>query len=135
MKQFFRPLGIVIGGVWGFVSCASESEFSRADTNNDQQVSTEEVEDRLIEAIFEKEDRNRDGKVTPIEWSAVNPNCSIAHFHSRDTNKDQAIGLDEFQKYADDTKMFDKALLKLDPNKDGMISSAESQSILNSVSQ
>ena len=135
MKRFLLPIGIGVGSALGLVSCASDSEFCRADVNGDQELTIEEIENRLVEAIFEKADKNRDGRVTSAEWSVVNPNTPVVHFYSRDTNKDEVIELQEFQDYVDETKMFDQALAKLDPSGDGCVSCLESEEILKAVSQ
>ena len=130
MKQHLCLAALLLGGVWGLTSCAGKSEFSRADLNNDDRVTTEEIEDRLVEAIFEKEDHNNDGRVTAAEWGQVNPNSSADLYAVRDTNGDKVVDLKEFQDYADSSGMFDRALAQLDPNHDGFVSPVEAEKIL-----
>lgn len=110
-------------------SCTTTNELARIDVNKDRKLSKEEVENRLVEAIFEKEDKNKDGNVTASEWAIDNPDCPLAIFKVRDTNKDGVVKLDEFQNYADSSGLFDDFLAGVDLDKNDDITPSEAQNL------
>lgn len=48
--------------------------------NNGRKVITGEIENRLVEALFEAGDRNGAGRVTFSEWSQLNPDGQTTLF-------------------------------------------------------
>ncbi|MGC6465456.1 MAG: hypothetical protein ACON5N_07720 [Akkermansiaceae bacterium] len=118
-------LPLLLAGTFAVSSCASPSEVSRTDANRDNKLSTEEVENRLIDAIFEKEDKNKDGKVTKTEWANLNPESPDSFFEARDTNGNKVVELEEFHRYVDSSGLLDPLLDELDLDDDDIISIAE----------
>ena len=129
MKYPLAAFAPFFAGVLLNTACSNYSESSRTDVNNDQKLSKEEVENRLVEAIFEKEDKNGDGKVTSSEWLIDNPDCPLEHFKVRDTNKDDVVKLAEFQEYADSSGLFDDFLSSVDLDGNDDITPSEAQNL------
>lgn len=124
MKHTLLHLLAGTGASLALLSC-STSVYDATDTNQDGRISTDEVEELLIDAVFASDDANNDGKVTLEEWKAANPNDDVAKFKVRDANGDGVISKDEFAAHAKGTGMFDKFIAELDPSKDGTVSNAD----------
>ena len=121
---------MTLGGIATFfvvltASCSSPTEASLADLDKDGKLTTEEVEDHLVEVIFKKEDLNKDGRVTTNEWTKVNPDSPVSLFKKRDTNRDGVVEMGEFHRYVDSSKLMDEFLDELDRDDDNLLSPTE----------
>lgn len=104
-------------------SCSSAAK--KADSNKDGKISTEELNQALVKAVFEAADENRNGSVTFEEWKLIFPEASKTEFHDTDLGKSGSFTLVEAFAYCEKQKTFDQLVKKIDSNGDGVIDKEE----------
>jgi Ca2+-binding EF-hand superfamily protein len=104
-------------------SCSSATK--RADLNKDGKISTEELNNALVKAVFKAADENGNGSVTFEEWKQVFPDSTKKKFQAHDLGKEGAFTLEDALAYCSKNKTFDKLVAKIDSNGDGIIDKEE----------
>ncbi len=139
MKSGFRlmktkTLLVLAGATSILASCATdssnyaaprslESQFQRADTNNDEKVSKAEFEVLAVENAFAMFDDNSDGVLTKAEF--LNSGGSAAEFDELDLSGSGTITLEEAKASKVKMSRMLAAFYEADTDKDGYVTLGE----------
>ena len=124
-KKLFMTSCMALTGAAAILATSCSSAAKRADTNKDGKISTEELNEALVQAVFKAADENRDGSVTFEEWKQVFPDTTKKKFQAHDLGKNGSFTLEEALVYSKTHKTFDKLVSKVDSNGDGIIDKEE----------
>ncbi|MGI9239694.1 MAG: EF-hand domain-containing protein [Verrucomicrobiales bacterium] len=109
------------------VSCSTVAPFDVADGDDNENVSQDEFDRYVLEAIFTEADTNGDSKITFEEWRAANPDANKSKFKLPDSNGDSAVSPKELEGYFDREGKLVDLFNKIDTNNDGELDHAELQ--------
>lgn len=103
--------------------------FNEMDLNQDGKVSLEEFSHDMENSAFNRLDKDKDGFITPKEWSAVDlieeKEKAQEVFQAMDKKANKRISYPDFKNYADKYSNLEEAFMILDKNKDGSLSPDE----------
>jgi len=103
--------------------------FNEMDLNQDGKVSLEEFSHDMENSAFNRLDKDKDGFITPKEWSAVDlieeKEKAQEVFQAIDKKANKRISYPDFKNYADKYSNLEEAFMILDKNKDGSLSPDE----------
>ena len=103
--------------------------FNEMDLNQDGKVSLEEFAHDMEKSAFDRLDKNKDGFITPIEWSGTDlieeKEKAQEVFQAIDKKANKRISYPDFTNYADKYSNLEEAFMILDKNKDGSLSPDE----------
>jgi Ca2+-binding EF-hand superfamily protein len=115
------------------VSCASPrqgSAFEKADVNDDDRITLQELSDVVTLSVFEEGDEDRDGYLSFAEWRKLAPELDPAVFKTRDLNGDGRIDRKEALAFTRENKTFYPAFEGLDDDGDSVIDVEEAREFL-----
>jgi len=99
------------------------------DVNRDGKVSLEEFTANMERNAFDNLDKNKDGFITPEEWSGADfieeKEKEREIYKAIDKNAKKRISFPEFSNYADKYSNIEEAFMIQDKNKDGGLSPDE----------
>ncbi|MCF6312555.1 MAG: EF-hand domain-containing protein [Verrucomicrobiales bacterium] len=99
--------------------------MKQADTNKDGKISTDELNEALVTAVFTAADANANGSITFEEWQKVFPEVTKKKFMDTIPGDNEQFTLVESLAYCKKHKTFDKLMNRIDSNGDGIIDKAE----------
>lgn len=118
--------------VLGMTGCqtTAPNRFDQADTNKDNSLSLEEINNYHVTKIFTSRDKNKDGQMTMAEWQAGegtigNDKGQTKIFRDRDANADGIVSIEEALAYGRSKGVASKLVREADTNKDGAVSREE----------
>ena len=120
-------LGAVVsaGALLLLPSCANNSGFDMADSDDDGSVSPAEFDRFMLEAIYAEADTDYNKEITFDEWKAANPGADPVKFSAPDTNGDDVVTPEEAQAHFEKAGTLDDLFDQMDSNDDNAVSEAE----------
>lgn len=115
----------ILAGTVALLGSSCTSAMKKADLNKDDKISTEELNQALVSAIFDAADKNGNGRITCDEWRLVFPKVTQKKFNTHALGKNGDFTLPEALAYCGKEKTFDKLVNKIDLNSDGIIDKQE----------
>ncbi|MEM7143751.1 MAG: hypothetical protein AAF591_01370 [Verrucomicrobiota bacterium] len=106
-------------------SCLPEGAKEHADSDNDGQLETKELETALSETIHTAGDADGDGNLTIEEWTKVYPKVDKSAFSKYDKDGTPGLSVEETVVALDAQGSFDVLIAKIDANGDGVIDEEE----------
>ena len=116
-----------LAGATALLASSCSSAMKQADTNKDGKISTDELNEALVRAVFGAADANGNGSVTYEEWQKVFPEVTKKKFLDAVPSDSEQITLEESLAYCKKHKTFDKLLNRIDSNGNGIIDKAEAE--------
>ena len=116
-----------LAGATALLASSCSSAMKQADTNKDGKISTDELNEALVIAVFGAADANGNGSVTYEEWQKVFPEVTKKKFLDAVPSDSEQITLEESLAYCKKHKTFDKLLNRIDSNGNGIIDKAEAE--------
>jgi len=106
-------------------SCATQTSFQTADTDQSGGISPAEFETHMLDAIFSAADANGDGVVTAAESKKANPSSDPAKFNKADRNHDGNLTPGEVKSHFARQGTMKDLFRQIDTNGDGSLDEAE----------
>jgi Ca2+-binding EF-hand superfamily protein len=130
-KLIFWRVVLTAISLWALIGCAtnkpsgtSAGEFDQADTNHDGKVSPAELNNYIVNQVFNSRDANHDGRMTQEEWSGGDP-ARLAQFKKRDANGDGVVTKKEAIDYGRQHGIANQIFREADTNHDGWLDRSE----------
>lgn len=128
--------GAAIGGLLALLAgCAGNDPFAKLDVNRDDSGSCAEFCAFMKQEVFTRVDADHDGKVTLVEWQAVNPKADNARFRTNDRNHDGSICRSEADAAFEREGSLKKLFKQIDTSGDDALSRAEVSAFREKVRQ
>ena len=126
-KEMGILAGVVAVGLMVSSCGPKESAMKKADLNQDNRISTAEMDRALVNAVFDQADRNRNGSVDYREWRRIFPEMSEEEFSKHDLGSRGSFTREEAVAYCAKKKTFDKLVGKVDTSGNGFIDPSEAE--------
>ena len=114
-----------LAGATALLASSCSSAMKRADTNKDGKISTDELNEALVTAVFGAADANGNGSVTYEEWQKVFPEVTKKKFMDTLPGDSDEFNLGDSLTHCKKHKTFDKLVNRIDSNGDGIIDKTE----------
>ena len=108
---------------------AMHNLFNEMDANHDGKVSLDEFSNNMAKSAFDGLDKNKDGFITPSEWSGEDlldeKEKAPEVFRAIDKQARKRFTYPDFSNYAEKYSNIEEAFMVMDKNKDGILSPDE----------
>ena len=123
---FLAPAAVAIAlAITGCQTAGPTDRFAAADTNHDGVLTLDEVNEYIVDQIFDARDTNHDGKISREEWGFIGKPSEDKAFRERDLNHDGFVTKQEALAYGRTHGLAKQFMKAADKNKDGKLTRAE----------